>query len=49
VDIIRAGKLDNVSWSNVRIGDICVIERENVFPADLLLLASSGEGGVAYI
>lgn len=33
----------------MRIGDICYMEAEEMFPADLLLLSSSSEGGVAYI
>lgn len=31
------------------MGDICYVEAEEMFPADLLLLSSSSQGGVAYI
>ncbi len=47
--MIRKGEAMQVEWSEVRIGDICYMEAEEMFPADLLLLSSSSEGGVAYI
>lgn len=31
------------------MGDIVKVESEEMFPADLVLLSSSGEGGVAHI
>lgn len=31
------------------IGDICCVRNEEMFPADLILLASSSEGGTAFI
>ncbi len=31
------------------VGDICQVESGEMFPADLVLLSSSNEGGVAYI
>ncbi len=38
-----------IEWSEVIVGDICLVENEEMFPADLILLSSSNEGGVAYI
>ena len=31
------------------VGDICRVEREDLFPADLLLLSSSNPGNVCFI
>lgn len=38
-----------VEWSQVQVGDVCFVETEEMFPADLILLASASEGSVAYI
>jgi magnesium-transporting ATPase (P-type) len=31
------------------VGDICLIKEEEAFPADLLLISTGEEDGVAYI
>lgn len=31
------------------IGDICMVRQEEMFPADLILLASSNSDGIAFI
>lgn len=36
-------------WRNVQVGDIVRLERDEAAPADLVLLHSAGENGVAYI
>lgn len=36
-------------WRNVQVGDIIKLERDQAAPADLILLHSNGENGVAYI
>jgi P-type E1-E2 ATPase len=33
----------------VLVGDVCYVESEEMFPADLVLLSSANEGSVAYI
>lgn len=38
-----------MQWSKVLIGDIVRVTQEDFFPADLILLASSTDGGIAFI
>lgn len=45
----RQGQFVNVQWNKVVVGDICCVQEEELFPADLILLTSSSEGGVAFI
>jgi magnesium-transporting ATPase (P-type) len=45
----RKGQFTRVEWSKVCVGDVCWVEEDELFPADLVLLASSGEGGIAFI
>ena len=41
VELIRNGKkLDNVSWRDIRVGDIVKVRRENRFPCDMLCLGA---------
>ncbi|OVA17006.1 Cation-transporting P-type ATPase [Macleaya cordata] len=36
-------------WKNLRVGDLVKIEKDEFFPADLLLLSSSYEDGICYV
>ncbi|CAA6665564.1 unnamed protein product [Spirodela intermedia] len=36
-------------WKNIQVGDIVMVERDEFFPADLLLLSSSYEDGICYV
>jgi phospholipid-translocating ATPase len=36
-------------WQNVQVGDVVRIKRNEFFPADLLLMHSSGTNGVCYV
>jgi len=36
-------------WKNIRVGDIVKIKRDEWIPADMILLYSAGENGIAYI
>lgn len=47
--VVRGGERVVIEWSQVLVGDICFVENEEMFPADLVLLSSSNEGNVAYI
>lgn len=38
-----------VKWKDVAVGDIVRLERDGWVPADLLLLHSDGEAGIAYV
>lgn len=46
---MRDGKLIEVNWSQVVTGDIVYTEADEMFPADLILISSSHEGGGAFI
>ncbi|KAJ1420336.1 P-type ATPase [Sesbania bispinosa] len=37
------------SWQNIMVGDVVKIEKDQFFPADLLLLSSSYEDGICYV
>ncbi|XP_021298955.1 probable phospholipid-transporting ATPase 8 isoform X2 [Herrania umbratica] len=36
-------------WKNLRVGDLVKVHKDEYFPADILLLSSSYEGGVCYV
>ncbi|GKB33464.1 probable phospholipid-transporting ATPase 4, partial [Tanacetum coccineum] len=36
-------------WMNLRVGDVVKVEKDQFFPADLLLLSSSYEDGICYV
>src|SRR5579871_4691078 len=40
---------DEVRWKNVRVGDLVKIKRDEWVPADVILLYSAGDNGIAYI
>ncbi len=39
----------NLPWSQIAVGDICLIKEDEAFPADLLLLSTGQDDGIAYI
>lgn len=43
------GVLDYTEWKNLRVGDIVKVEKDEFFPADLLLLSSSYEDAICYV
>lgn len=38
-----------VKWSDIEVGDIIKLERDDWIPADLVILHSEAENGIAYI
>jgi phospholipid-translocating ATPase len=40
---------NKVQWQDVRVGDIVRLSRDNDVPADMVLLHSTGENGIAYV
>ncbi|KAI0869211.1 hypothetical protein GGS24DRAFT_171302 [Hypoxylon argillaceum] len=38
-----------VEWSDVKVGDIVKLQRDEEVPADIILLHATGENGIAYI
>ncbi|XP_068636564.1 putative phospholipid-transporting ATPase 9 [Aristolochia californica] len=43
------GAFNYTEWKNLRVGDVVKVEKDEFFPADLLLLSSSYEDGVCYV
>ncbi|KAL5761518.1 hypothetical protein ACOSP7_017782 [Xanthoceras sorbifolium] len=43
------GNFGYTEWKNLRVGDIVKIEKDEFFPADLLLLSSSYEDAICYV
>lgn len=50
---VKVHKVDGVfeytAWKNLRVGNIVKVEKDEFFPADLLLLSSSYEDAVCYV
>lgn len=40
---------ETIKWQDINVGDIIKLNRDDAAPADLALLYSSGENGVAYV
>ncbi|KAI4373311.1 hypothetical protein MLD38_011447 [Melastoma candidum] len=43
------GVFEFTQWRNLRVGDIVKVEKDQFFPADLLLLSSSYEDAICYV
>uniref|UniRef100_A0A5B6ZKJ8 Phospholipid-transporting ATPase n=1 Tax=Davidia involucrata TaxID=16924 RepID=A0A5B6ZKJ8_DAVIN len=43
------GVFDFSEWKNLKVGDIVKVEKDEFFPADLLLLSSSYEDSICYV
>ncbi|OMO66221.1 Cation-transporting P-type ATPase [Corchorus olitorius] len=43
------GIFDNRPWQKLQVGDVVKVEKDQFFPADLLLLSSSYEDGICYV
>ncbi|KAL7001294.1 putative phospholipid-transporting ATPase 9 [Sarracenia purpurea var. burkii] len=43
------GLFEHTEWKNLRVGDIVKVEKDEFFPADLLLLSSSYEDAICYV
>ncbi|KAG7031431.1 putative phospholipid-transporting ATPase 9 [Cucurbita argyrosperma subsp. argyrosperma] len=43
------GVFDNTEWKTLRVGDIVKVEKDQYFPADLLLISSCYEDGICYV
>ncbi|XP_058087203.1 putative phospholipid-transporting ATPase 9 [Magnolia sinica] len=43
------GNFDHTEWKNLRVGDIVRVEKDDFFPADLVLLSSSYEDAICYV
>ncbi|CAL9183655.1 unnamed protein product [Musa hybrid cultivar] len=45
----RSSTFGFTEWKNLRVGDIVKVEKDNFFPADLVMLSSSYEDGICYV
>ncbi|XP_010534920.1 PREDICTED: phospholipid-transporting ATPase 6 [Tarenaya hassleriana] len=43
------GDFGRRKWKKIRVGDVVRVEKDEFFPADLLLLSSSYEDGICYV
>lgn len=43
------GVFDLDAWHKIRVGDVVKVEKDQFFPADLLLLSSSYDDGICYV
>jgi phospholipid-transporting ATPase len=50
VEVVRpSGQSESVAWRDLLLGDLVCVKSNNEFPADLVLLSSSGDQGMCYI
>ena len=47
--VYREGHFQKVQWAHIQVGDIILVEEQETFPADLIVLATSLENGNCYI
>ena len=47
--VTPSGITEPTCWKDIIVGDIVVVVKNSEFPADLILLASSGDQGMSYI
>ncbi|CAN0929913.1 Putative phospholipid-transporting ATPase 9 [Linum grandiflorum] len=43
------GMFTRIEWKKLKVGDIVKVEKDEFFPADLIMLSSSYEDGVCYV
>ncbi|MCL7047788.1 hypothetical protein MKW94_019448 [Papaver nudicaule] len=43
------GEFGYKHWQHIRVGDVVKVEKDQFFPADLLILSSSYEDGICYV
>ncbi|KAK7858536.1 putative phospholipid-transporting atpase 9, partial [Quercus suber] len=43
------GEFDIAKWTDLKVGDIVKVEKDEFFPADLILLSSSDEEAICYV
>ncbi|GAV83573.1 E1-E2_ATPase domain-containing protein/HAD domain-containing protein [Cephalotus follicularis] len=43
------GVFENSKWRNLKVGDIVKVEKDEFFPADLILLSSNYDEGICYV
>jgi phospholipid-translocating ATPase len=46
---MQDGKFETTAWKKLKVGDVVRVEKDNFFPADLLMLSSSYPDGICYV
>jgi phospholipid-translocating ATPase len=44
-----SGHFEETKWKNIKVGDVIKLEKDNFFPADMILLSSSYPDGICYV
>ena len=47
--VLRGNRWTETMWLDIKVGDLVKVENKEPFPADLVLLTSSEDQGMAYI
>ncbi|GJN23863.1 hypothetical protein PR202_gb11553 [Eleusine coracana subsp. coracana] len=43
------GNFEETKWNNIMVGDVVKVEKDNFFPADLILFSSNYSDGICYV
>ncbi|XP_062232932.1 putative phospholipid-transporting ATPase 9 isoform X2 [Phragmites australis] len=43
------GNFEETKWKNIKVGDVIKVEKDNFFPADMILLSSNYLDGICYV
>ncbi|XP_028753721.1 putative phospholipid-transporting ATPase 9 [Neltuma alba] len=49
VKVHRGGGFDSAKWRDLKVGDVVKVEKDEFFPADLILLSSSYDDAICYV
>ena len=49
VKVFQDGAFQRTKWTKLRVGDVVKVEKDDFFPADLILLSSSYEDAICYV
>ncbi|XP_077289353.1 ATPase phospholipid transporting 8A1 isoform X2 [Arctopsyche grandis] len=49
VEVLKEGQWSRIQWQRLQVGDIIKVQKDDFFPADLVLIASSEPQGISFI
>ncbi|XP_047062772.1 phospholipid-transporting ATPase 10-like [Lolium rigidum] len=49
IKVLQDGTFHQTKWTKLRVGDVVKVEKDEYFPADLILLSSSYEDAICYV
>jgi phospholipid-translocating ATPase len=44
-----SGNFKDIKWKDIKVGDVVKVEKDNFFPADMILLSSNYSDGICYV